>query len=284
MDVRFIVFVSKPNTLDESKIVKTFHDLGYVTFVDGIHKNDYEWFARNVVVGRLFIYDGDEVYMFEKEKLTPQMDFTPDFVVLFHEDAQVSLEQWDAIHLYVQQHLTDDIIDMTNTMKVHELLGKPTAQKVELKDVDMAPVNDHYEFDCKYLDEEDIMLYQVMKPFTDLPYTSVTRNFKKKGHVPFFTDLFICQSWGVARSDIAFLKRMWEYLKMDGEFNLDALMKAATEKCYPSEDNIPEPEPEVYRRNLDDVIKILNEKKSRVVRNIPTFIKHQSKNEDVEHQ
>jgi hypothetical protein len=268
------VFVNKPNTADEAKIVKTFHDLGYATYVDALHRNDYEWFSRNVVTGRLFIYDGDQVYMFEKEKLTPSMDFTPDFVILFNEDTQISLEQWDAIHKYVQQHLTDEIIDMTNTMKVHELLGKPTTQRVELKDVEMAPLNDHYEFECRHLAEEDIMLYEVIKPFTDLPYTSITRNFKKKGHVPFFTDLFICQSWGVARSDMAFLKQMWDYLKMDGVFDLDSLMKAATEKCYPSDNAIPEPEPEVYRRKLDDVIQILNEKKSKQVRIIPDFIKN----------
>lgn len=117
------------------------------------------------------------------------------------------------------------------------------------------------------------MLYEVKKPFTDLPYTSVTRNYSKKGHIPFFTDLFICQSWGVARSDIAFLKHMWNELKMDGDFDLEKLMKAATEKCYPSDDNIPEPEPEVYRRSLDNVVLILNEKEQRQVQIIPDFIK-----------
>lgn len=274
MDVKFIVFVDRPNTLDQSKIVKTFHDLGYATYVDGIHKNDYDWFSKNVVVGRLFIYDGDIVYMFQKEKLEPSMSFTPDFVVVFNNDAEVDEEQWNSIHMYIQQHLTDDVIDMTNTMKVHQLLGKPTSQKVELEDVPPVHHSDHYQFDSKYLEDEDIMLYQVIKPFTDLPYTSITRNYSLKGHVPFFTDLFICQSWGVARGDIAFLKHMWTQLKMDGEFDLEKLMKTATEKCYPSDSNLPEPEPEVYRRNMDDVIKILQEKKSRV-RNVPDFIKHQ---------
>jgi hypothetical protein len=274
MDVKFVVFVSKPNTLDESKIVKTFQDLGYATYVDSVHKNDYDWLCKNVIVGRLFIYNGDEVYMFEKEKLSNPMAFTPDFAVLFNNNEEISLEQWKSIHLYIQQHLTDEMIDMTNTMKVHELLGKPTFQKVELEDIKMAPQNDHYCFQSKYLEDEDIMLYEVIKPFTDLPYTSVTRNYKEKGHVPFFTDLFICQSWGVARSDIAFLNQMWSYLQMDGDFNLDSLMKAATEKCYPSDDKLPEAEPEVYRRSLEDVTKILDEKKSRFVKTIPDFIKH----------
>jgi hypothetical protein len=121
------------------------------------------------------------------------------------------------------------------------------------------------------------MLYQVIKPFTDLPYTSVTREYSRKGHIPFFTDLFICQSWGVARNDIGFLQHMWTELKMDGEFNLDALMKDATEKCYPSDSAIPSAEPEVYRRCIDDVVQILQEKIIRKGgRNLPSFIKSQS--------
>lgn len=274
LDAKFTVFVSKPNTGDEAKIVKTFHDLGYTTFVDGIHRNDYDWFSKNVVVGRLFIYDGDEVYMFEKEKLSPTMEFTPDFMLIFNEDAQISLEQWDAIHLYVKQHLTGDVIDMTNAMKVHEWLGKSTCETAVLPEVELTRPNEHYQFECKLLDQEDIMLYEVVKPFTDLPYTSVTRRFSEKGHIPFFTDLFICQSWGVSKNDIGFLKHMWAHLEMDGDFDLDSLMKAATEKCYPSDNRIPEPEPEVYRRGLEDVIQILQEKKSKIVRIIPDFIKN----------
>lgn len=274
MDHRFIVFASKPNTEDEAKIIKTFHALGYTTFVDGFHKNDYKWFNKNVVVGRLFIYDGDVVYMFEKNQLPEDMSFTADFVLLFNEDAIVTDDQWNSIHTHIQQHLTDEMIDMTNTMKVHELLGKPTFQKANLEPVEAPPENTHYQFESELLKDEDIMLYQVIKPFTDLPYTSVTRNFSNKGHIPFFTDLFICQSWGVARTDIAFLKQMWIHLKMDGEFNLENLMKTATEKCYPSEHNIPQPEPEVYRRPISAVIKILEEKKSKLIRTIPDFIKH----------
>jgi hypothetical protein len=273
-NVRFIVFASKPNTLDEAKLIKTFHDLGYSTFVDGKHKSDYGWLMQNVEVGKLFIYDSDEVYMFGKDQLDRDMIFTPDFAVIFNSEDQVTEEQWDCIHLYLKQHLTDEMIDMTNTMKVHEMLGKPTFEKAALPEVEAPVQQTHYSFDCKYLEEDDIMLYQVIKPFTDLPYTSVTREYSRKGHIPFFTDLFICQSWGVARNDIGFLKHMWTELKMDGEFDLESLMKDATEKCYPSETNMPNAEPEVYRRCIDDVIQILHEKIIRKGhRNLPSFIK-----------
>lgn len=276
-NVRFLVFASKPNTLDEAKLIQTFHDLGYSTFVDGKHKNDYGWLMQNIEVGKLFIYDSDEVYMFSKDQLDKDMIFTPDFAVVFNSDAIVTDEQWDNIHLYLKQHLTDEMIDMTNTMKVHEMLGKPTYVKATLPEVEPPTQQTHYSFDCRFLEEDDIMLYQVIKPFTDLPYTSVTREYSRKGHIPFFTDLFICQSWGVARNDIGFLQHMWTELKMDGEFNLDALMKDATEKCYPSDSAIPSAEPEVYRRCIDDVVQILQEKIIRKGgRNLPSFIKSQS--------
>ena len=273
-NARFIVFASKPNTSEETKLIKTFHALGYSTFIDGKHKSDYGWLMKNIAVGKLFIYDDDEVYMFDKEQLDQNMMFTPDFALVCNDTDVISEKEWDQIHLYLKQHLTDQIIDMTNTMKVHEMLGKPTYEKAVMNEIEPAKQQSHYSFDCKHLEDEDIMLYQVIKPFTDLPYTSVTRNYSKKGHIPFFTDLFICQSWGVARNDIAFLKFMWSELGMDGEFDLDNLMKSATESCYPSETSIPNSEPEVYRRSISDVIIILKEKIVRKSnRNIPNFIK-----------
>lgn len=273
MDFKFVVFINKPATTNHAKLVNTFNDLGYSTFCDGIHGKDYQWLVKNVVVGKLFIFDGDQVYMFNTSDLSQDMPFLPDFAMIFNEDATVTAENWDCIHTYLEQHLTDAMIDMTNTMKAHELLGKPTFEKAALEDVPLQKQQDYYSFTPRLLEEKDIMLYEVRKPFTDLPYTSVTRNYSRKGHVPFFTDLFICQSWGVSRSDIAFLKHLWSELKMDGEFNLEELMKAATEKCYPSENNMPEPEPEVYRRGLDDVVTILSEKEQKQLRIIPDFIK-----------
>lgn len=276
MDVKFVVFVEDPTNNHYGKILKVFTDLGYTTLADGKHAKDYHYLYHNVQVGRFFIFDKDELFMFTRENLDKDMIWCPDFAIIFQEDVEINEDQWDSIHLYCKQHLTDELIDMTNTMKVHELLGKPTTMKASLEPVEIAPVQDYYGFNRSYLDKEDIMLYEVTKPFTDLPYTSVTRNYSKKGHLPFFTDLFICQSWGVARADIAFLAEMWKELKMEGVFDLDKLLKDATEKCLPKDDYLPEPEPEVYRRNLQDTITILREKIIGNQRNLPDFIKNKN--------
>lgn len=278
MDVKFTVYVVDKDDPTVVKVIKTFRDLGYTVLVDAIHIKNYKWFQENIVVGRLFIFDRDELFMFTKENLDPEMIWTPDFSITFNDDAKISDTQWDEIHLYAKQHLTDEMIDMTNTMKVHELLGKPTTQKVELEDIEIKKQEqDYYALNRCFLEKQDIMLYEVTKPFTDLPYTSVTRNYSKKGHLPFFTDLFICQSWGVARADIAFLAEMWKELKMTGEFDLDKLLKEATEKCMPQENTLPEPEPEVYRRSLQDTILILKEKSEGTNRRIiPDFIRNKN--------
>lgn len=278
MDVKFTVYVVDKDDPTVVKVIKTFRDLGYTVLVDAIHIKNYKWFQENIVVGRLFIFDRDELFMFTKENLDPEMIWTPDFSITFNDDAEISDTQWDEIHLYAKQHLTDEMIDMTNTMKVHELLGKPTTQKVELEDIEIKKQEqDYYALNRCFLEKQDIMLYEVTKPFTDLPYTSVTRNYSKKGHLPFFTDLFICQSWGVARADIAFLAEMWKELKMTGEFDLDKLLKEATEKCMPQENTLPEPEPEVYRRSLQDTILILKEKSEGTNRRIiPDFIRNKN--------
>lgn len=269
MDCKFVVFVEDPKNEVIGKIVKTFTELQYTVLVDSKHVNDYHWLFENTLVARLFIFHDNELHMYDRDSLDKNMKWKPDFAIIFNEDCEVDMVTWEAIRLYCQQHLTDESIDMTNTMKVHDFIKKPYTVKASLPEPEKVEYPDYYQFRSQYLEHYDIMLYEVVKPFTDLPYTSVTRNYNVKGHLPFFTDLFICQSWGVARDDIAFLINMWKELKMDGTFNLEVLMKEATEKCMPQDDRLPEPEPEVYRRCLEDTIQILKEKAAGTSRFIP---------------
>ena len=101
------------------------------------------------------------------------------------------------------------------------------------------------------------MLYEIRKPNTDLPYTTVIRNYSERGHRDFFPSLYVCNSWGVSRDDLPFLSYIWTQLEMEGEFDMDLMLKEATEKCYPSSGAIPDAEPEVYRRNIQDVLNTL---------------------------
>lgn len=278
LDVKIVVFVDVPNTVEQANQIKALTKTGYSILVDSIHKRDYHYLHKNTVSARMFVQEDEDLFMFDRNDLKQDMLLVPDFAVIFHDDTEIINADWVRIYKFIEQHLYDLPLDKENTELVEDLLGKPVTMAAEPanEEIIIARGNDFYNLETKFLEEEDIMLYEVTKPFTDLPYTSVTRNFSKKGHLPFFTDLFICQSWGVARNDIMFLKHTWEQFKMDGVFDLEALMKAATEKCLPSETNLPEPEPEVYRRDLKHVEEIISEKKSRKSKVIPEYIKNKS--------
>lgn len=277
-DVKIVVFVDVPNTVEQANQIKVFSQIGYTTLVDSIHKRDYNYLFKNTVSARMFIQEDEELYMFDRDDLRQDMLLVPDFAVIFHDDKEIENADWSRIYKFIEQHLFDLPVNKENNDKVEELMGKPVCMAAEpaTEDVVMSRGNDYYNLETKLLVDEDIMLYEVTKPFTDLPYTTVTRNFSSKGHLPFFTDLFICQSWGVARNDIAFLQHTWNELQMDGVFDLDQLLKNATEKCLPSETNVPEPEPEVYRRDLRSVVQIIEEKKSRKSKIVPDYIKNKS--------
>lgn len=278
MAVKFVVFVDIPNTMEQAHQISTFNRLGYTTLVDSIHGKNYTWLYRNSENGRFFIQEKEELYMFSREDLKKEMLLVPDFAVIFPDDKTLEDYEWSRIYKYLEAHLTDAMEDVENTEKVQQLLEKPVVATAvaenTLNEPQISKESDFYNLDTRYLENEDIMLYEVTKPFTDLPYTSVTFNYSAKGHKPFFTDLFIAPSWGVAQNDIQFLKHVWEKFNMEGEFNLDKMLKEATENCVPGECHVPAPEPVVYRRTILDVIDILAIKKERSKKVIPDFIKN----------
>lgn len=120
-------------------------------------------------------------------------------------------------------------------------------------------INKEYQFYSHMCKERDVGLYEIIKPYTDLPYTVVIRNFSQRGYLPLFSSLFICQSWGVCNDDIGFLKNLWDHLNMNGVFDMDLLLKEAVDKCVPREGFCPEPEPEVYRRYIYQVLEKFQE-------------------------
>lgn len=281
VDVKFVVFVDLPNTPTQANQINIINKLGYTCLVNSMHKHNYDWLYKNSSSARFFIQeekDGNSLYMFSRDDLTQEMLLVPDFLVIFPDDKDISSADWSKIFTYLESHLTDTMEDLENTREVHQLMGKPVYVYPETQpnELELTLTPDYYNLETRFLEEDDIMLYEVRKPNTDLPYTSVTYNYSLKGHKPFFTDLFIAPSWGVSRWDIAFLKHTWQQFQMEGVFDLEAMMKEATEKCLPGENKIPEAEPVVYRRDLVSVVNILNLKKSKTQKVIPDFIKNKN--------
>jgi hypothetical protein len=282
------VFVSNPPSTKENEIVKRFVELGFAPLVDANHKNSHSWFLKNVkpVPHKLFSFEKQNVYFYDVNDLHQEMDFTPNLMIHWNEDYEIEEEKWRWIRewLVYKFYTCYDYMDyMTEAIeKAEELMQRPMTDKRELKEEVLPQYSDCYSFKTHHVEEKDTMLYEICKPNTDLPYTSVIREYSQRGHRAFFPTLYICQSWGVSRHDLPFLSYIWKQLELEGEFNMDQMLKEATEKCYPSENSIPEPEPEVYRRNIADVLNTLQTQQDgimcgHVFNDIPEEIKQRFK-------
>lgn len=286
------VFVSHPIEKVENEIVKRFVSLGFAPLVDATHKKSHTWFINNVepTDHKLFTFENQNVYFYDTNDLHPEMDFTPTVMIHWSENCRkISDEEWRGIREWLKYkfYTCYDYIDyLTPEIEAADILMKrPFTQKSgnnEDKVQEWPQYQDHYSFKTFFLEEKDTMLYEIWKPNTDLPYTSVIRNYSQRGHKAFFPTLYICNSWGVSRHDLPFLSFMWKQLDQKDEFDMDKMLKEATEKCYPSKNGEIETEPEVYRRTIDDVLLILQTQQdgiqcAHVFNDIPETIKERFK-------
>jgi len=265
-----IVFVNKTTTPSQNKIVSTLVDLGYVPLVDAVHGLHHGWIMSHIrpCPHRLYTIDfvGKKLIEYEAMDLPVEMTVMPDLCIYFNTDEEIASLDWYHIRYWLRHILLGEEVSKEVLEKGASLILQPEKQTCALQTEEAVEEDEdkkYYSFTSQLLEEDDIMLYQVCKPYTDLPYTSVIRNFSTKGPIRFFSSLFVCPSWGVSRFDVPFLEYIWnQQLKMDGVFNMDTLLREATEACYPREDGvIPETEPEVYRRSIADVINTLNSRK-----------------------
>jgi hypothetical protein len=262
---KITVFLSTPSTKQENDIVKRFLELDFAPLIDAHHKKSYEWFLNNVkpVPHKLFSFEKQNVYFYEVDDLHDNMDFTPNVLIHWNEGDIIEEEKWRWIRewLVYKFYTCYDYLDYMNDeiFRADFLMKRPDRHTVSLSDKEpVKEQNDEsYSFQTHFIEDKNTMLYEVKKPHTDLPYTSVIRNFSERGHKAFFPTLYVCQSWGVSRHDLSFLAFMWKQLNLEEEFDMDAMLKEATEKCYPSKNGPPEPEPEVYRRGIPDVLATL---------------------------
>jgi len=114
---------------------------------------------------------------------------------------------------------------------------------------------DYYDFKEYIAKDRDVGFFQITKPFTDLPYTMVIREFSKVGYLPIFSGFYIEMSWGVSPKDDEYLRFLWEKLGMVGECDLEKMQRERALRCYPAQGHVPEAQPEVYRKNIDQLLK-----------------------------
>lgn len=172
-----------------------------------------------------------------------------DLMIAFVEGIIISDERW----IMIRAFLNDPESDLGK--KGDAFLERPkyaktvneTEKLTESSKITAVPVETEYAF--RHEEFELGYLYEVTKPNTDFPYTVWE---PVKSHLNFFSSIFSVDSWGVSRTDYAFLEFAWGQLNMEGPCELEKLVAARVEACKAGD-----PEPRVYRKNLIDVKEML---------------------------
>lgn len=253
---------------------------------DSVHVGDMSWLRRNFgdIPHRLYTFLGvgsklDQPQHWNSWNISQVKDeflFFPTFIVCFDVDQEVTDDQWKAMDYYFLKKLgivdeggeevdCDCITSLIDTCSKRLLRG-PDVSSFDpcFMDSEQKVVPDCYEFDYEINAAWDICLAQITKPNVDRPYTVVLRNFVQNGFSRLFTSLFVCTSWGVCRADREFLEQLWEELNMEGEFDLDKMLKEHTDLCHPGAGHVPEAEPEVYRLDIKETVEQLKKKRQRM--------------------
>lgn len=259
LDVKFIVFVDGHQKQQEALLINTLRDQGFEPLVDGKHKTQKGWFTHNCVTPHLLFLQTGESYVY-KEGETP---FAPILGVFINngdsdEETLKMLDKWVKLKLFDKGQDDSDLEEFD-----HSLARPQRAENLLMDEDEDKDDDDTYTFHYEYIEQDDWMLYEVGKPHTDKPYTTVTRNYTTQGHLPFFSSLFKCQSWGVSDKDVQFLHKVWSFLNMSGECDIEQLVKDRVEACKPGPaGKLPEAEPEVWRNDITNVLQILNHRKN----------------------
>lgn len=202
---------------------------------------------------RFFGHDCSELIMFDHE-VVDMID--PEFIVTFDKD--IGKENWKKLFIFFR-NLLDEIVDPKYYETVKELTNVQTNCDLKIDERNCEIIiedntTDQYLFDM-YIDEDrDMAYFQITRPRTDRPYTTIIRAFKDRGYLPLFTSLYMDKSWGFG-DDSGFLKELWVHLGLNysiGVLDLEKELKKHILRCTPG-NGVPEAEPEVYRMSIDNV-------------------------------
>ena len=251
------MFVYPSKVLTNAHVMKTLETY-YPPFVDGKNLNPVDMKHKyHGVNGKFFNCEGDQWTMFDLEVVDLMQ---PTFLVSFDEGTKVSKADWNLVLKWVNTIFSGEK-DYELDDKIKKLI--PPYEKCPEKitfSTQLEPkcVEDQREYRFRYVVDCDFdrALFEVIKPYTDKPYTAVIRGFSNRGFLPFFTALYVCTSWGVCSQDHAFLEKLWVFMNLDaqhGPLNLEKRLQEDIQRCLPREGYVPEPEPEVYRMSIEEV-------------------------------
>jgi len=250
----FTFFVDKDEPERCAPYIKKL-DKYYPSFADGVYtepakmKNRYD--GANA---KFFTFDFDDLIMFDLDTVA---QIEPLLVLTMDSTTKMNKASWNTVYRFLKAVFAEEEIDLE---PIHKLV--PPIQKMDevvqiLKSKEI-PVEQNKDYGFEHLVENDICYCQVTKPFTDLPYTAVIREFGSKGFEPLFTALYVSSSWGVCSHDHVFLTKLWKFLNMKGELDLENRLACEIKLCQEGK-----PEPELYRLDISGVKEQLSNKHKR---------------------
>lgn len=251
----FSFFVDKDESERCAPFIKKL-DKYYPSFADGVYVSPAAMKKKYAGANmKFFAFDFEDLIMFDLDAVN---EIEPLVALSMDSFTKMSKDSWMVVYRFLKAVFTDQKdIDLS---EIHRLVPVIPVQKEKfqlLKSADKPPEpNKEYGFD--YVVENDIAYCQVTKPYTDLPYTAVIRDFSEQGFEPLFTALYVSSSWGVCNLDHAFLVKLWKYLNMDGDLDLENRLAAEIQKCQNGK-----PEPELYRLDIMGVKEQLSAKQKR---------------------
>lgn len=282
---QIICFTAKVPTPIEADLIAALTSQGHVPLVDSVHSTK-DWFLNNFhLVSHRAYYNHPFPHLLSGslEEVDFQIMGRPHFVVFYTttlEDANVpDPHTWRCITKYLASILNGDDDDSSDEELKEGRLGlgsvnvlKPLQHDVVEEEDEETEVGEfviersleeyYYKFESKWIKEADLMIYEVKKPFVERPFTVLIERFSTKGAGSLFTDLFSCPDWGKEHLDIKFLESLWTHLGLrdDAPFDMEAMLKHATEACYPNEDGQILAEPKVYRKGITEMEEVYGKK------------------------
>jgi|JI7StandDraft_1071085.scaffolds.fasta_scaffold186244_2 hypothetical protein len=241
---------------ENSYLIKTLENEGFVPMIDSVNGNNLQYLkTRYTTPHRFYIFGQDQSLL---SKIGEELNEKPHLVIYFTQGDVVTDFDWDQIDLYIHNLVFGHPITDRTKRAIKKLVDEIARPKLVQQSA-MPELPQYYECNSLTIEDRDIIIFEIKKANTLIPYTTVIRQFSIKGYKPLFTNYFACNAFKNDNIAIQFLMKLWEKL-MTGPMDLDEMLKRATEDCYPGENYIPIAEPEVYNKSLQQVLEMLNVK------------------------
>lgn len=265
--MQLLLFTDKNADDMQRGLYAIFKEDGLHPMIDAEHGQDFDWLqekTQNTPHMFFSLQRSDTDYWFYAcdFEILKMDEIIPNFMVYFNSTDVLRPGDWDFIHRYMEGIiLGKDLPRVSRRQK--QLLGGVVENDQVLESSEVIDGPNHYTFRQEINRERDIGIFEIYKPNTNLPYTTVVvRKFSEKGYMPVFTS---CTKWGSTLADESFLRYLWEHLGMEGNFDLNVLFDEAYQSTLPYIDNdgfasFPLNEQEVYRIKLEDTIQMFKNK------------------------